>query len=196
MPYSCTHCGHQSTKSSNLKRHLLVHTGERPFKCDQCTQSFTLKLTLKNHTQAKHSELPKKLKDKKFFCEFCDFVCDIKNGKRHLRSKHKDDTLAKENTQTKEKPSCAHCGKNFFDSSNLKRHIYRLHTVKVQYSNESTFKILDTPRIKKKHVRFAPGTDLTISRDYSVVYNCTLCIGSSRPFKVIQKQPTIKLCRC
>ena len=153
--HSCSQCGYSTTKLSNLKRHFLAHTGEKPLKCDQCSQTFTLKHHLKNHTKAKHSEFysckqcdeivkhvdahAHKALHGKFYCDFCDCVCDIKNKRRHLRNKHKNITPSTTYTHTGEKPSCAHCGKNFFDSSNLKRHIVRMHTGTLPPHQEANF---------------------------------------------------------
>ncbi|XP_069669637.1 B-cell lymphoma 6 protein homolog isoform X4 [Periplaneta americana] len=34
--YDCNFCGRRCSNSSQLKRHVLVHTGEKPFRCDVC----------------------------------------------------------------------------------------------------------------------------------------------------------------
>ena len=36
-------------ENSKLKRHKLVHTGEKAFKCDYCGLSFSLRHNLKTH---------------------------------------------------------------------------------------------------------------------------------------------------
>ena len=58
-------CDHRCTQSGSLKRHMLTHTGERPFKCEvegyncRCTQNGDLKRYMLMHT----GESKVKLKD-------------------------------------------------------------------------------------------------------------------------------------
>lgn len=57
----CPICGKRfeglrsSGMRSNYQRHLLVHSGERPYACLDCPASFTTSQNLKRHVAAKHS---------------------------------------------------------------------------------------------------------------------------------------------
>ncbi|MCK5893446.1 MAG: C2H2-type zinc finger protein [Endozoicomonadaceae bacterium] len=45
----CDTCSKIFTHCSYLKLHLLIHTGEKPYKCNICTKRFTQKGSLTRH---------------------------------------------------------------------------------------------------------------------------------------------------
>lgn len=47
--FTCIYCSKSFEWSTDLKRHTLVHNGERPFKCDSCKFSFTRNFFLQRH---------------------------------------------------------------------------------------------------------------------------------------------------
>ncbi|KAM6202513.1 zinc finger protein 770 [Rhynchocyon petersi] len=62
--HACTICGKMFPSQSKLDRHILIHTGQRPFKCVLCSKSFRQSTHLKIH-QLTHSE------ERPFQCCFC-----------------------------------------------------------------------------------------------------------------------------
>ena len=55
--YGCPICGRVLGNAANLKRHLLMHTGSKPYQCSFCNQRFRQKAHLKRHSRAIH-QLP------------------------------------------------------------------------------------------------------------------------------------------
>ena len=49
LRHECCHCRKKFPTPSKLQRHLLIHTGERPFSCDTCHKGFTQLIHLKIH---------------------------------------------------------------------------------------------------------------------------------------------------
>ncbi|CAM1298339.1 RREB1 (predicted) [Pycnogonum litorale] len=60
--YSCGICNKVLSSASSLDRHMLVHSGERPFKCKYCNMAFTTNGNMHRHMRT-HAGHPKKACD-------------------------------------------------------------------------------------------------------------------------------------
>ncbi|XP_075399648.1 zinc finger protein 42 homolog [Tenrec ecaudatus] len=61
----CAECGKALTESLKLKRHFLVHTGEKPYRCtfEECGKRFSLDINLRTHVRIHTGE-------KRFSCPY------------------------------------------------------------------------------------------------------------------------------
>ena len=106
----CKYCGYVTKYQYYMKRHVRIHTNEKPFTCSICGKAFKNKSYLKVHTRIHCG-------DKVCRCTYCNYTCcDRSNMTKHQR------------IHTQEKPySCQTCGRKFAQSGSLKRH-ERIHS--------------------------------------------------------------------
>lgn len=57
VTYQCDNCYYSSNVSTNFRRHLLIHSGERPFKCEHCDKGFIQKVNYLGHLKKHHPEV-------------------------------------------------------------------------------------------------------------------------------------------
>lgn len=113
ISFTCEHCGKAFSRLFRLKRHLLIHTGERNFECDICGKKFQRRDYLIVHMAA-HA------KAKRLPCDFCaKTFARLQYLRQHIQARHVDaiETVA---------PTCAECDQTFASDKGLRKHV-KLH---------------------------------------------------------------------
>jgi DNA-directed RNA polymerase subunit RPC12/RpoP len=77
----CEVCGRMFARQQHKERHMLTHTGDKPFNCDICATSFADLATLRSHVQRHSDERPYK-------CAVCGEAFRIASGLRNHMATH------------------------------------------------------------------------------------------------------------
>lgn len=110
-PFRCELCDMQFSRNYHLKRHIQTHTGAKPFKCDICSKQFTRDWHLKRHSRI-HSSA-KSLK-----CDENSLGGSEMEGEESSSSEKKRKiTVLKERNF-----ACETCEKRFTSPGRLRRH--------------------------------------------------------------------------
>ncbi|XP_042688423.1 zinc finger protein 335 isoform X2 [Centrocercus urophasianus] len=112
--FPCPVCNRIYPMQKRLTQHMKTHSTEKPHMCDKCGKSFkkryTFKMHLLTHIQA--------IANRRFKCEFCDYVCEDKKVLLNHQLSHMSDKPYK----------CSFCKYSTFREDFLVSHMAVKHT--------------------------------------------------------------------
>jgi len=102
----CLYCQKEFKKSSDLVRHVRIHTHDKPFKCTQCYRAFTVKGTLSAHMRTHDGIKP-------YVCQVCNKSFSTSQSLKVHTRLHTGATPY----------ACTQCDKMFRTLGHLKSHL-------------------------------------------------------------------------
>ncbi len=159
----CQDCSYTTTNVFDYKRHLTVHTNERPYICQQCSDGFKTIKTLQQHMLVHTDEHP----------HICDICYSSFKSKSRLTTHKRWHNIIR-------KFKCDLCDKNYTIAANLRRHITESHSNEMsiimkkkenkvyQYFLQNHFDVLSQHRIDFKCANY---DDTYCYIDLLILYN-------------------------
>lgn len=130
--FECTLCSKILSTKDSLKKHSMLHTGEKPYECVLCSKHFISKNSMITHMEIHTREPP-------VCCSVCNNLIDV-----NIIASHIEDHKLK-------RFSCNDCGKLFRLKSELKKHQI-MHEDKIPHKCDVCGKQIDIKRNLIKHM--------------------------------------------
>ncbi|GCB62214.1 hypothetical protein scyTo_0007189 [Scyliorhinus torazame] len=148
ITHKCKDCGKEFTHTGNYKRHVRIHTGEKPFTCRECNKAFSDPAACKAHEKT-HSPV------KPHSCEECGKSYRLISLLNLHKKRHTGEA----------KYTCDDCRKTFTTSGNLKRH-QLVHSGEKPYQCDYCERSFSDPTAKMRHLEM---------HDADKVHKCPHC---------------------
>lgn len=145
----CGLCNKSFGRPSELRRHSVLHTGEKPHSCDECKKLFTQRYHLIRHVKSVHKK------------EIENLVCGVCNetfNSEYLLMRH----VKRHGIMTF---ACELCKKEFRTKRQMKEHVLSLHVGVKPFKCEQCDKVFARKYHLERHVMIHTGT-----RDFQCEY--------------------------
>lgn len=179
--YRCPLCPKEVVSKYNLKRHMMIHTGEKPHKCPTCYKGFREQSDLRKHKKVHIYG------NRLFECNICFRSYQSYKANKCYYCEGDDEDLPPPNTYEDDSKlySCFLCTATQLTTHQLKQHLIQVHpaTSRVTYTNNSNGVSNGSSSVATVAAPSAGKSTVSVSRnveDMEKIHKCNVCSKAFR----------------